>query len=87
MGNCKSKKIDDLENIEYLSKLLMRNHYNISLEIQELYIKIRKDKKIYMVDYNILNHLYEVYVFDRNNIIYSHKSIKNIYNWMKKNIL
>lgn len=87
MGNCKSKKTNDVEDIKYLYKLLKKNYKNILIEHYNLHILIKKNNTTYLIDYNILNHLYEVYIVDRNNIIYSHNNIKKIYIWIKKNIM
>ena len=87
MGCKTSKPINDIDDIDKLYHLIYKKNHDVILEKHKFYVKIKINNNFYLIDFNILNKLYEIYIVDRNNIVYSNKNINKIYNWIKKNIL
>lgn len=87
MGCKTSKSINDIDDIDKLYHLISKKNHDVILEKHKFYVKIKINNNFYLIDFNILNNLYEIYIVDRNNIVYSNKNINKIYNWIKKNIL
>lgn len=85
MGNCHTNNINN--NIHTLTSMLIKKYNNYIIFADNNCIKIKNKKTIYIIDFNILNELFEIYIINRNNVVYSHKKIKSIYKWIKKNII